>query len=155
MKLEEIKEKYKALQDKYGLAGFEELDKEFEINDITNGNIILREIRDRIIEKFDEYVKILEGIVQPDTNLVHMYEAKVFNDDEKNDIFNLYKRFLYLERFSIETQIIDGEEKMSEWINLAFKEWMELKPKILDIIIRLKESWTHDDDIADTASYCG
>lgn len=155
MKLSELKEQFKLLQEKYSLPEFDMLDKEFEIKDITNENIILREIRDRILEKFDEYIKILEGIVQPEASLANMYETKVFNDEEKNDIFQLYKRFMYMDRFSLQTEIEDGDEKVAEFINVSFKEWMTLKPRILEIIIKLKDSWTTEEDENFYVSYCG
>ena len=155
MKLSELKESFTKLQINYSLPNFDELDHEFEIKDITNENIILREIKDRILDKLDEYMKILESIVQPESTLLHMYESRVFTDDEKTDVYKLYKRFNYLLRFSIQTEIEDGEEKVAEFINVSYKEWLDIKPRLLKIVIKLKESWQKDDDHEENVFYCG
>lgn len=155
MKLSEIKDKYKELQMKYSLPNFDDLDHEFEIRDITNENIILRDIKDRILDHFDEYNQILEGIVQPDNNIVQIYESKVFDDNKKNDVFMIFKRFMYLDRFALETAIEDGDEKVAEFINVSYKEWFEIKPKLLKIIVSLKEGWISDDEEKTSLEYCG
>lgn len=155
MKLEELRLKYGELKERFSLADFDLLDKEFEIKDITNENIILRDIRDRILDKFDEYIKIIEGIVQPDTTLVNMYESKVFDDVQKNEIFKIFKRLMYLQRLSIESDLEDGDEKVAEFIRISFKEWMEIKSKMLEIIVALKNSWTIDDEDKVNVNYWG
>ena len=155
MELSGIKDKYRELQDKYSMPGFDELDTEFEIRDITNENTILKEIKERILDNFDDYVKVLEGIVQPDTNVMNMYESRVFSDDEKIEVFRLYKRFIHLDRFALQTKIEDGEAKMAEFINTAYKEWMSMKQQILDIINRLKDEWTKEDDTKTDLGYLG
>ncbi len=155
MKLSELKEKFASLRDTYSLPEFDILDHEFDIRDISNENIILREIKERILEKLDDYQKILEGVVQPDTTLISMYESGVFSDSEKTRIYKLYKRFVYLQRFAVQTEIEDGDEKVAEFINVSFKEWLELKEKMLGIIIKLKESWKMDDPRDESVFYCG
>ena len=155
MDLKELKLIYNKYAQNYSLPDFEVLDKEFQIKDITNENIVLQEIRDKILDQLEHYMKILEGIVQPETTLVDMYESKVFSDEEKIEIFKLYKRFMFMDRYSLETALEDGDRKVAEFINVVYREWISLKPKILEVIIHLKESWTKDDDKETTVEYCG
>ena len=49
----------------------------------------------------------------------------------------------------------DGDEKTAEFINVAYKEWINIKDKMLSVVVRLKDSWTIEDDVKFDLGYFG
>jgi hypothetical protein len=147
---QEIKERYEDLTKKYKLPPFNSLNNEFEISTIENKEFLLREIRRKIDEKIELYVKLLEGILQPDTSsLSDMYECSVFNDKEKDVIFKLFKKLLFFHRFSIETSVGEDDKRSVEFINDFWKDWSGIKDEFSDFVKKMKEEWIKENKIID------
>ena len=143
-----IKERYQELRKKHKLPSFNEINKEFEISTIEKEEFLLREIRRKIAEKIEAYTKFLEDILHPDPPTTsNMYESRIFNDEDRNEIFKIYKRLMFFDRFSIETAVDEDDKKSSEYINAVFKEWGELKKQFLSFVKKSKESWLKDSDL--------
>ena len=140
---------------KYKLPSFNEVNEEFEISDIDKDDFLLREIRRKIAEKLEIYMKFLEEILQPETTLSNMYESKIFNDAEREEIFKIYKKLMFLNRLSIETSVNEDDKKSSEYINIIFKEWNEIKSQFSKFVTKAKESWLKDIDIKEELRYLG
>ena len=156
MEESELKKKYEALRKKYSLPSYEDIDFEFEISSIEDGKFLTREIIRKIIDKLDFYQKILEGLLQPDTNsLASMYECKHFDDKEKNEIYFLFKRLMVVKsEFSL-LDLSPDEKKNSEFIIQTYKFWLDEKKKIAEIISKIKDSWKHETDIKEDLGYLG
>ena len=90
-----IKEKYQKLSKKYDLPSFDYLNKDFEIFTIEHEEFLLREIRRKINDKVELYVKFLDELLNPETSITNMHESKLFNEKERNEIFSLYKRLIF------------------------------------------------------------
>lgn len=145
-----IKEEYEKLREKYNLPHFKEIDNEFEISTIDKEGFLLREIRRKIIEKIELYIKILESLLQPDTiSLSDIYEYRFFNDEEKRNIFKLFRNLMVFHRFSIETSIDEDDKKTVEFINDFWKEWDKIKKEFSGFIKKLKEEWLKESNIID------
>jgi hypothetical protein len=152
---QEIKEKYEELARKYNLPSFNILDNEFEISTIGEKEFLLREIRRKIVEKIEEYIKLLEGVLYPETNLCDTYECIIFSDEEKNGIFGLYKKLMFINRFSIETSIGEDDKKSSEFIKEAWKQWDGAKKEFLSYVKKIKESWLKEIKVKTELGYLG
>ena len=113
----EIKKKYQGSAKKYKLPSFDSINNEFEISTIDEEGFILREIRRKINEKIEVYTKVLNGLLQPETSLSDMYEYNVFNEEERDKMFKLFKRLMFFNRMSIETSIDEDDKKTSKFIN--------------------------------------
>ena len=87
------------------VINFDEINKELEISCIEKDEFLLREIRRKIIEKIEEILKFLGGILDPETNITDMYEAKIFDSEERNELFKLYQKLMFFDRYSIETSV--------------------------------------------------
>jgi len=145
-----IKEEYDKLKGKYYLPIFEEINNEFEISTIENEEFLLREIRRKIGEKIEEHIKILESLLQPDTvSLSDLYEYRFFSDEERKDIFKLFRDLVSFHRFSIETSINENNKKTSGFINSFWKEWPQMKSEFLVFIKKIKEDWLKETKIID------
>ncbi|MBD3354707.1 hypothetical protein GF361_01835 [Candidatus Woesearchaeota archaeon] len=152
----DMQKKYEKLKKKYRLPSFDDINNEFEISSIDNDDFLLREIRRKISEKIEAYTKFLEEqALQPSTDVANMYEFKVFDDEERREIFNIYKRLMFFSRFSIEAGLYENDEKTAEFIKSVLDEWKEIKKKIMKFIVKVKKSWMEEKDIKEDLGYMG
>jgi hypothetical protein len=153
--MEKIQKKYAEHIVKFSLPSYCEIDSDFEIFDIDDEKYMLREIRKRIHEKIEDYVKIIEPFLQPEAFIKDMHECKILNDEEKKKIYALYKRLMFFGRYSIEISINENDEKSALFINEVFKEWDNIKKKILFLVVKMKESWLNETDDEEKVGYMG
>ena len=149
-----IKDDYSKLKG-LNLPDFDRLNKEFEIADIEETGFLLRAIRGVMVDKADFYVKILESVIQPETNAVCMFECKVFDDNEKLEVFDLFKKLMSFVRLSSEVDLDCDDKKDAEFINNFFVEWLKLKPSLKEKISKLRISWQKDVDLKEELGYFG
>ena len=92
-----LKQKYKELKSKYNLPDYDSLNHDFDIEEINDeSELILTKIRIKMYEKIDIYKEIIEDLVQPDTSLNSMFEAKNFTDKEREVAYLLFKKLMQL-----------------------------------------------------------
>ena len=67
MGLGQLKKEYEKLQKKHNLPGFKEMNEDFYIEKIAeiDTELLLTAIRRWIWEKFSNYMRLLEGIINP------------------------------------------------------------------------------------------
>lgn len=150
-----IKGAFEDICKKHKLPSFDSLNNEFEINTIEESEFLLREIRRKIDDKIENFLKILEAILQPDTVLCDMHECRLFNDTEKKKIYDLYKKLRFFDRYSIQIAIDEDDKKTCEFVNDVMKDWNKVKEEMLWISKMLKESWLKDSDIKEELGYMG
>lgn len=151
-----IGEKYNELKKKYKLPDFGEMDQEFEASSLDDTNFLLREIARRIAEKFDFYTTMIEEILQPDaSNLYALHETRDFSEEEKNQMYDLYRRLMVLNRQSIFISLENDEKNEAEFIGLALSEWKNLKKDILGYVKKMRDSWKTEVDIKEDVGYLG
>ncbi len=148
-----IKETYKKLQKTYKLPKFEDINSEFEITTIENKDFLLREIRRKIAEKIQAYIKILEGLMQPEPTITNLHEIRAL--DEKEQVYQIFKGLMILERTNIETSVDENDKKTADFINHCWKKWSNIKKKLLKIIQELKKSWEEESELKEELSYMG
>ena len=151
-----IKEKYEALKKKYSLPAYDDINKDFDIESIDeNSQLVLQKARANMVEKLDYYAKLIESILQPESNLSNLYEAHYITDDDKNDAYSLFKRLMRLVRYSNSVSLTNGEEENAKFIKEAYQEYNGLRKDILKHIIRLMNLWEKETDIKDDQNYFG
>ena len=149
-----IKDDYSKLKG-LGLPDFDRLNKEFGVSDIEETDFLLRTIRELMAEKVDSFVKILESVIQPETNAVCMFECKVFDDKEKLEVFDVFKKLMSFVRLSSEVTLDCDDKKDAEFITNLFGEWLKLKPLLKEKISKLRVSWQKDVDLKEEFGYFG
>lgn len=137
----DMNKEYQALKKKHNLPELKELDKEFSIGKLEETDFLFRSIINKMIEKLEQTLKILGEILQPESNLVNMYEAEAFSDDEKKKIFDLLKKVAYQHKELLINDFEHDESSAAELINKNFKEWKELKKEFLKILEKIKHHW--------------
>jgi len=156
MPTNEIEKQYSELKKKFKLPEFKEIDNEFELSDLEETNFLLRAIMRRISEKLDFYSTVLEEVLQPDaSNLYAMHETRYFDDEEKNSMYDLYKRLMSCSRHSIEISIEHNEKDEADFINNFFEEWKPTKADLLKFIKKMRVSWKTEANIKEDVGYLG
>ena len=154
--MKNIEEEYNKLKSKYNLPEFEELDKEFGVSTIESEKFLLREIINKIIERIDFFSKILEELLQPDTSLLSsMHETRFFDDKDKENIYELYKKLMIISRESFEVSLKRDEREETVFVNKVFDEWKDLKRDLLKFVNKMKDSWKKETDIKEELGYLG
>ena len=155
MREDHIRKEFEKLGKKFDIPSFEELDSEFEISLIEHKQFMLREIRKKICERIESIIKVLDEILQPDTNINNLYECKEFSDEEKGDIFKLYKRLMVLNRWSAKVNITHIDADEAKFIKKSYAELNGIKTALVNLMEKLKESWKKDTDIKQDLGYMG
>nr|MCK4930237.1 hypothetical protein [Nanoarchaeota archaeon] len=137
----DMTKEYETLKKKYNLPELKELDKEFCIGKLEETTFLLRGIINKMNERLEQTLKILGDIIQPENNLANMYEAEGFSDDEKKNIFDLFKKISYYHKELLINDFTHEEDLAAELINKTFKEWKELKQEFLKILDKVKQYW--------------
>lgn len=152
----EIEKQYNELRKKHKLPGFKEIDLEFEISDLEETNFLLRSIIRRIAERLDFYTTMLEEILQPDTGKLYaIHESRHFDDEERKQMFEFYKRLMISNRQIVEVSLQNEEMKEASFINNFINEWKKIKAELLAYIERIKASWKAETDIKEDLGYLG
>jgi hypothetical protein len=150
-----IKELYSgARKDNKALPEFDKLDSEFDISSIED-SIKLKSIRTKICEKVDFYAKLIEELLQPEANLIGMYECKVFREDEKEEIYNTLKSLMFMLRHAAEVELKSDDKEEMVFIVDTHKDWIALKPELLKIVSKIKSSWEKETELKDDLEYFG
>jgi|SRR3989344_3429729 len=156
MKSNEIGKQYGELRKKYKLPVLKEIDMEFEISDLEQTSFLLRAIIRRIAEKLDFYTTIVEETLQPDTaKLYAIHESRVFDDEEKKEMYDFYKELMIISRKSIEVSLHGSEKEEASFINEFMNDWEKIKSRLLSYVKKMKDSWKAETDIKEDLEYLG
>ena len=151
----EIESLYEVLKEKYKLPSYAKLNWEYEIGNIEEDDLLIRNIRKKITEKIEYMINILSSIIQPETDAANLHEASFFDDKEKEDILSMYKLLMYYYRYSSKLNVHDSEKENADFILEADDELKKMKPNLLKYFDKIKESWTKEMKTKDAAGYFG
>jgi hypothetical protein len=150
-----IKEAYAELKKKHKeLPDFNELDNEFEISSVEDPSI-LRGIRRKITEKVDFYAGMIKDLLQPESDMTNMYECRVFGEDEKEEIYNVLKRLMFFSRLSAEVALKADEKEDVKFLSNFFGGWIKIKPNLMKIVSKIKNSWEKETELKEDLGYFG
>ena len=153
--MDDLKEKYDILQTELKLPDFDTLDNYFDISSLDESVFLLRSVRKKMCEKIDYFCNILDDIIHPESSFASLRESGIFSDKEKDGILESFKKLMYFSRLSIELNVKDDEQTNAVFINNFMQEYPDLQKKLIDIIIKLKESWKSAIDKKEIVGYFG
>lgn len=140
----DMEKEYDKLRAKHNLPELKELDKEFCIGKLEETDLLLRTIINKMNERIEHTLKILGEIIQPETNVAEMYESEAFSDEEKKEMFELFKKIsvyhtdLLLKDFEYE------EASAAQLINKVYADWNAIKQEFIKILEKIKDSWKNE-----------
>jgi len=142
--LDELKKRYAEIQEKHGLPGFQEMNEEFGIEkaDIEKFDILIREIRKYVIDKVLNYMRFIEGILNPSNSPMFIFSVvKALESGDKERLTEIYKKFSKIELDLIEIDLKFSEEKEASFIKNTYSDWKEVQTELLDILGKIKANW--------------
>tara|TARA_B100000315_G_scaffold250829_1_gene284403 strand:- start:239 stop:706 length:468 start_codon:yes stop_codon:yes gene_type:complete len=152
----EIEKEYSKLSKKYKLPKFREMDSEFEISTLEGPSFLIKNILRRISEKLEFYIEVTGSLVHPDaSSLSNMYEVRYFSDDEKNEIYMLFKKLMKINRSMIKAVLEGDEKKEADFLNNFFVEWLNIKKELLVYVEKMKNAWETQSTIEQDTPYFG
>lgn len=155
--LEDLKKNYKKIQEKHNLPIFEKLNEDFSIEKISEyeTDILIREVRKFIAEKFSNYLRFVETILNPVNAPPFIFSVITsINQDDKKILAEIYKKLAKNEVLSIEVDINFSEKIEAEYIKRAYDMWQEIKKDLMKIIEAVKRNWDNKFE-ANNKSYFG
>ena len=123
------------------LPGYELMDQEFDISEIETEKPRIKDVSRKLIERIDQYCRLTEEIIHPESNIAAMHEAEIIGDMDKTKVMELFQKLMYYKRMGIEIDLKHDEDK-TEFINQFVKEWPGIKHELIKILTKLKNSWT-------------
>ena len=142
--LESLKNDYIKIQKKYNLPGFEKLNEDFQIEKIAEieTDFLIREIRKFIADKFSNYLRFIEAILQPVNAPMFIFSIiKSIEDKERKKLTEVYKKLAKTEVRLIELDIEFVEKKEVDFIKKSYEIWQEIKKEMLNVIDIIKKNW--------------
>ncbi len=152
----EIEKEYSNLSKKYRLPKFKDIDAEFEISSLDNEKFLIKNILRKIAEKLEFYIDAIGNLVHPDgTSISSMYEIRFFSEDEKNGMYNMFKKLMKIDRNIAEIVLRNDEKEQTDFLNKFFNDWLNLKKELLKYIEKMKDSWEKQSTIDEDIGYFG
>ncbi len=143
-KLNDLKKDYEKLKERYSLPEFDELNKDFQIEKAVevDTDYLIREIRKLIGDKFFNYLRFVESILNPSNAPMFVFSiTKIITENEREKLRETYKKLAKNEVFLVEVDVDFNEEKEAEFIKKSYKTWKEIKKDLSDVLEIIKKNW--------------
>lgn len=143
--LEKLKKDYEILKVKYDLPDFAKLVEDFnsvERVSETETDFLLREIRRFIADKFINFHRFIEVLLNPSNAPMYIFSmVKILGTDEKKKLSDIYKEVAKMEIRVMELDLIFSEKKEADFIKDSFKLWQGIKNDFSVILNLIKKNW--------------
>ncbi|OGJ12444.1 hypothetical protein A3K82_02800 [Candidatus Pacearchaeota archaeon RBG_19FT_COMBO_34_9] len=142
--LKKLKEDYSVFQGKYELPSFEKLNEDFQIEKVAEHetDFVMREIRECISEKFLNYLRFIESILNPSNGPMFVFAlTKTLGLKEREKLVELYKKIAKVDIDLLELDLEYSEEKEADSIKKYYTIWQEIKKEFLEIVSVIKKNW--------------
>lgn len=152
-----LKEEYGKLKKKHSLPDFEELNKEFSIEKISQNetDYPLREIRRFMADKYLNYLRFLESLLQPSNSpMVVFLISKTLGQTEKQKLSDIYKIIAEMEIELIGLDFGYDEKKEVDFINDSYEKWKDISKDFKNILEVIKKNWNNKTPLG-SKSYFG
>lgn len=155
--LENMKKEYSKIQKKYALPGFDELNKEFNIekNAELETDYLIREVRKSISDKLVGFMRFIESLLNPvNVPMFIFYITKNLRLEDKKKLTKVYKELSKNEVLLIEADTKFSERNEAEFIKKSYRLWKEIQEDILNILEVIKKNWDNEFE-AESKGYFG
>jgi hypothetical protein len=105
---------------------------------------LARPIAKKIHDRVDNYVALLENMLQPDQSIAAMQECAFFDEREMAQIIASYRRLMRTIRAYTHADIEGSHDAYARFIPEALAVWAQEKPFLLQVARKLEEGWAHD-----------
>lgn len=147
--LQELKENYKEIQEKYNLPAFERLNEDFHIEKIAENEteLLIREVRKFMADRLFNYLRFIESFLNPVNVPMFVFSViKIITPKEKEKLTEIYKKLAKIEVDLIELDIQFSEQKEAQFIKESYKIWQDIKEDMLKIVEMIKNNWDNKNE---------
>lgn len=139
--LADLKKDYSEIQRKYNLPSFEELNREFYIEKIAEAetDFLLREIRKFIADKFYNYMRLIETVLNPVNAPIFMFSLiKSITPEDKKKLGTIYDDMseIYFEVIKLDAE--SSEKKDAEFTRKSYDSWLKIRKELSDSLEKIK-----------------
>lgn len=110
---------------------------------------------DKLSDKVNTYIKFLEDVLQPDSNITSMTEASVFTNEERNELYSILKTLLYWDRLYLEIDLSPNDESKAEYFKKYFEVWKDVKKLLKPLLNKAIEVWKNSIEETKFEGYFG
>jgi hypothetical protein len=150
-----MRKEYDLLKSEFNLPSFDDLNKDFDIEDISKDDNILREIVKKMNIVVDFYINFLEDVIHPDSRYYSLKEANVLDKELRMLAVKIYNKLMYLNRAGLSLYLNYSKQGASLRIVNVFNEWQLLKKDLFSIVVVLKDSWLNNNETKQDGGYFG
>ena len=139
-----LKKEYSKIQKKHSLPSFEEMNREFQIEKIseTETEHLIREVRRYMSEKFSNYMRFVEVVLNPTNVPMFIFSiVKAITQEERNKLVAVYKKLSKIEVDLIEVDLVFSEKKEADFIKNSHKTWHEIRDDLLSVVGVIRKNW--------------
>ncbi len=138
----EFLERYRRVQEKFGLPHLNELKETFKF-DLDNEKEIFDQIRHEMSERLFSFTeRIIEPIIAGSESVCCLFEQNMVTKRERGDLFELYKKIQVL-KWENNLLILRPDEKQTlEWISKTWDFWhTDLGEELSRLCRKLSDCW--------------
>ena len=141
--LKKLEQDYLKIQKAYDLPSFDKMNEDFQIEKIESETVFLiREIRKFIADKFSNYFRFIETILNPVNVPMFIFSIiKSISTKEKEKLTEIYKKLAKVEVELIELDLKFSEKKEAEFVKHSYQIWQGIKEDFLTVIGVMKRNW--------------
>lgn len=128
MEVENFKKEYNIYLKKYGLPGFSELNRRFEIDKIEKeSECLLRVIRKVMMDKVINSLSFLDMLLNPmNAPRIYLSFIKNMSSDDKKEIDSVYGKLGELALSCLPLELNYDEKKEADMIKSIYSKWSGL-----------------------------
>lgn len=155
--IESLKKDYLKIQKKHNLPSFEKLNEDFQIERISEieTEILIREVRKTMSEKFANYLRFIETLLNPVSAPMSIFSiVKLIGTKEKEKLTEIYKNLVEMEVKVFELDVEFSEKKEAAFVKESYGSWQKMKTAFLEIIDVIKKNWNNKPE-ANSKGYFG
>ena len=148
--LDKLKLDYEKLRRKYDLPSFKDMNEDFSIERVAEveTDLLMREIRKMVADRLYNYLRFIEGILNPTNAPMFVFSIiKALGKEEKDKFSEMYKKLAKMEIVLFEIDVDFSEEKESEFIKDSYNLWQEIKKEAIEIIGVVKKNWDNKSEV--------
>jgi hypothetical protein len=140
---EVIKKIYSKFDKKYSLPDFHEMNNEFGIEKAdSDSEFPLKEIIKVVADKFQNYMRFLEGIINPSNSSLFAFSlVKLIDNGKRAKLAEVYTEISKIEIKLIKLDLNSTEEFEAEFLKESYETWKKIKKDIYEVINFVEENW--------------
>lgn len=137
------------------IDNYEELDRFFEVSSIKDPEFLLREVRRKIIEKYEGVIDIFNSFLHPDTNIIQVNDTYTLSSEDKDEIIKILRQFTVIIKNHQLLEIESNDDEELKFCSTALETYKANVKIIKRIISKVQQSYMNNIKVKDEVHYLG